>query len=132
VTAQLPRPRGRWSGGDRGLRNGRADQLPHPGLIVGGDLRRFAIESPRQLDFADFRNDRAPISYRRRRFPNRLAAKGTAIMMGSSLDQMRRAGARLGAMPSCAAASCGTANPPAGPYRVVLGAQPVAGFSTTW
>ena len=56
-----------------------------------------------------------------------LDAKGTATAMGSSLDQMRRAGARLGRDAVARALKLRHGErPPAGPYRVVLGAQPVA------
>jgi PmbA protein len=47
--------------------------------------------------------------------------------MGSSLDQMRRAGARLGRDAVARALKLRHGErPPAGPYRVVLGSQPVA------
>ena len=104
-------------------------KLPHPGLIVGGDLSlirdRIAIGSS---TFADIRSDEsAHFVSSVTALIESLDAKGTATAMGSSLDQMRRAGARLGRDAVARALKLRHGErPPAGPYRIVLGAQPVA------
>ncbi len=104
-------------------------KLPHPGLIVGGDLSlirdRIAIGSS---TFADIRGDEsAHFVSSVTALIESLDAKGTATAMGSSLDQMRRAGARLGRDAVARALKLRHGErPPPGPYRVVLGPQPVA------
>jgi len=104
-------------------------KLPHPGLIVGGDLSlirdRIAIGSSA---FADIRSDEsAHFVSSVTALIESLDAKGTATAMGSSLDQMRRAGARLGRDAVARALKLRHGERPlAGPYRVVLGPQPVA------
>jgi len=104
-------------------------KLPHPGLIVGGDLSlirdRIAIGSS---TFTDIRSDEsAHFVSSVTALIESLDAKGTATAMGSSLDQMRRAGARLGRDAVARALKLRHGErPPAGPYRIVLGSQPVA------
>ncbi|MBI3759791.1 MAG: hypothetical protein HY269_08580 [Deltaproteobacteria bacterium] len=104
-------------------------KLPHPGLIVGGDVSvirdRIAIGTS---TFADIRSDEsAHFSSSVTALVESLDAKGTAAAMGSSVDEMRRAGARLGSDAVVRALKLRHGErPPAGEYRVVLGSQPVA------
>jgi len=104
-------------------------KLPHPGLVVGGDLSvirdRIAVGTS---TFADIRSDEsAHFVSSVTALVESLDAKGTATATGSSLDQMRRAGAKLGrdAVARALKLRHGERPPPAD-YRVVLGPQPVA------
>ncbi len=104
-------------------------KLPHPGLVVGGDLSlirdRIALGSSA---FADIRSDEsAHFVSSVTALIESLNAKGTTTAMGSSLDQMRRAGTKLGRDAVVRALKLRHGErPPAGAYRVVLGSQPVA------
>lgn len=104
-------------------------KLPHPGLVVGGDLSlirdRIAIGSS---TFADIRSDEsAHFVSSVTALVESLDAKGTATAMGASLDEMRSAGARLGSDAVARALKLRHGErPPAGEYRVVLGPQPIA------
>lgn len=104
-------------------------KLPHPGLVVGGDLSlirdRIAIGGSA---LADIRGDEsAHFVSSVTALVESLDAKGTATATGASLDEMRRAGARLGRDAVARALKLRHGErPPAGPYRVVLGPQPVA------
>ena len=104
-------------------------KLPHPGLVVGGDLSlirdRIAIGSS---SFADIRGDEsAHFVSSVTTLIESLDAKGTATATGASLDEMRRAGARLGGDAVARALKLRHGErPPAGSYRVVLGPQPIA------
>ena len=104
-------------------------KLPYPGLVVGGDLSlirdRIALGSSA---FADIRSDEsAHFVSSVTALIESLEAKGTATATGRSLDEMRGAGARLGrdAVVNALKLRHGE-RPPAGPYRVVLGPQPIA------
>src|SRR5579863_9562435 len=95
-------------------------KLPNPGLVVGGDLSlirdRIALGSSA---FADIRSDdSAHFVSSVTALVESLDAKGTATAIGTSLDEMRRAGARLGrdAVVHALALRHGE-RPPAGPYR---------------
>ncbi len=104
-------------------------KLSRPGLVVGGDLSlvrdRIAIGSSA---FADIRADQsAHFVSSVTALIESLDAKGTATATGASLDQLRRAGARLGRDAVVRALKLRHGErPPPGPYRVVLGPQPVA------
>ena len=104
-------------------------KLPHPGLVVGGDLSlirdRIAIGGS---NFDDIRDDEsAHFVSSVTALIESLDAKGTATATGASRDEMRRAGTQLGrdAVVRALALRHGE-RPPAGRYRVVLGPQPVA------
>jgi PmbA protein len=109
--------------------SGTSLKLPHPGLVIGGDLSlirdRIAIGSS---TFTDIRGDEsAHFVSSVTALIESLDAKGTATATGASLDEMRRAGTRLGRDAVARALMLRHGErPPAGPYRVVLGAQPVA------
>ncbi|HEX3408721.1 MAG TPA: metallopeptidase TldD-related protein, partial [Candidatus Binataceae bacterium] len=104
-------------------------KLPYPGLVIGGDLSlirdRIAIGSSA---FSDIRSDEsAHFVSSVTALIESLDAKGTATATGASLDEMRRAGARLGRDAVARALKLRHGErPPAGTYRVVLGPQPVA------
>ena len=104
-------------------------KLPHPGLVVGGDLSlirdRIAIGGSA---FAEIRGDEsAHFVSSVTALVESLDAKGTATAIGASVDEMRRAGARLGRDAVVRALKLRHGErPPAGAYRVVLGPQPVA------
>jgi len=104
-------------------------KLPRPGLVVGGDLSlirdRIAIGSS---TFADIRSDEsAHFVSSVTALVESLDAKGTATATGASLDKMRIAGATLGRDAVVRALKLRHGErPPAGPYRVVLGPQPIA------
>src|ERR1700722_11552645 len=73
-------------------------KMPHPGLVVGGDLSvirdRIAVGTS---TFADIRTDEsAHFVASVTALVESLDTKGTATATGSSLDQMRRAGGELG------------------------------------
>jgi PmbA protein len=101
----------------------------HAGLVVGGDISlirdRIAIANS---SFADIRVDEsAHFVASVTALIEALDAKGTATVVGVSGDAMRRAAARLGrdAVARALALRDGE-RPPAGSYRVLLGAQPIA------
>ncbi len=104
-------------------------KLPHPGLVVGGDLSvirdRIAIGNS---TFADIRSDEsAHFVSSVTALVESLDAKGTATATGASLDQMSRAGAKLGHDAVIRALKLRHGErPPPGAYRVVLGPQPIA------
>jgi PmbA protein len=104
-------------------------KLPNPGLVVGGDLSlirdRIAIGNS---TFADIRSDEsAHFVSSVTALVESLDAKGTATATGASLDQMRRAGTTLGRDAVVQALKLRHGErPPPGPYRVVLGPQPIA------
>ena len=80
--------------------------------MIGGDLSlirdRIAIGSSA---FSDIRSDEsAHFVSSVTALIESLDAKGTATATGASLDEMRRAGARLGVTRSRVRSSCGTAN----------------------
>ena len=104
-------------------------KLARPGLVIGGDVSlirdRVAIANSA---FDDVRADesahfRASVTA----LVEALEAKGTATAMGSSLDELKRAGARLGRDAVIRALELRHGErPDAGVYRVVLGPQPIA------
>jgi predicted Zn-dependent protease len=104
-------------------------KMPHPGLVVGGDLSvirdRIAVGTS---TFADIRTDEsAHFVASLTALVESLDTKGTATATGSSLDEMRRAGAKLGREAVTRALKLRHGErPPPGDYRVVLGPQPVA------
>ena len=104
-------------------------EIEHPGLIVGGDFsiirERIAVTNS---SYRDIRTDEsvrfvASITV----LAEALDAKGTASAVGGSVDEMTRASARLGreAVLKALALQNGE-RPHPGPYRVVLGSQPLA------
>jgi predicted Zn-dependent protease len=104
-------------------------KLAHPGLIIGGDLSlirdRVAIANS---SFGDIRADEsAHFSSSVTALIEALDAKGTATAMGASLDEMKRAAARLGRDAVTRALELRHGERPgAGLFRVVLGPQPIA------
>lgn len=100
-----------------------------PGLIVGGDFSvirdRIALTNSNYRDIRTDENARFVASITV--LAEALDAKGTASAIGGSIDEMARAGARLGreAVMKALALQHGE-RPPLGKYRIVLGAQPLA------
>jgi PmbA protein len=105
------------------------DGIAHPGLIVGGDFSvirdRIAVTNS---SYRDIRMDEsarfmASITV----LVEALEGKGTASAVGGSVNEMTRASGRLGreAVLKALALQHGE-RPSPGPYRVVLGAQPLA------
>jgi len=104
-------------------------KLAHPGFVLGGDLSlirdRVAISNPA---FDDIRVDESAY------FISSVTvliegfdAKGTATAIGGSLAEMQKAAARLGRDSVSRALELRHGErPDAGPYRVILGPQPVA------
>jgi hypothetical protein len=103
--------------------------MPQPGLVIGGDLSlirdRIAIGGS---NFDDVRNDESA------RFASSVTAlveafeaKGSATAMGITLEELNRAGARLGreALIRALALRHGE-RPHPGTFRVVMGPQPIA------
>lgn len=104
-------------------------KLAHPGLIIGGDVSlirdRVAIANS---GFDDIRVDES-VHFRSSvtALIEALEAKGTAGAMGSSLDELKRASARLGRDAVARALELRHGErPDAGIYRIVLGPQPIA------
>jgi PmbA protein len=101
----------------------------NPGLIVGGDFSvirdRIALTNSNYRDIRADENARFVASITV--LAEALEAKGTASAIGGSIDEMARAGARLGreAVMKALALQHGE-RPPPGKYRIVLGAQPLA------
>jgi PmbA protein len=104
-------------------------ELDHPGLILGGDFSlirdRIAVTNSH---FREIRTDEnARFNGSVTVLIEALEAKGTASAIGASKAAMARAGSSLGreAVLKALALRDGE-RPPPGPYRVVLGAQPLA------
>ncbi|HUN59077.1 MAG TPA: metallopeptidase TldD-related protein [Candidatus Binataceae bacterium] len=103
--------------------------LDRPGLIVGGDLSiirdRIAVTNSNYRDIRTDENARFASSITV--LGEALDAKGTASAVGGSVAEVTRSAARLGrqAVLKALALQHGE-RPPPGPYRVVLGAQPLA------
>ena len=103
--------------------------MPHPGLVIGGDLSlirdRIAIGGSH---FDDLRVDQsAHFASSVTALVEALDAKGTATATGVSAADLIRAGARLGrdAIGRALALRHGE-RPAAGTYSVVMGPQPIA------
>jgi PmbA protein len=103
--------------------------MPRPGLVIGGDLSlirdRIAIGGS---NFDDVRNDEsARFASSVTALVEALNAKGSATAMGVTLEELNRAGARLGreALIRALALRHGE-RPRHGTFRVVMGPQPIA------
>ncbi len=103
--------------------------MPRPGLVIGGDLSlirdRIAIGGS---NFDDVRNDEsARFASSVTALVEALNAKGSATAMGLTLEELNRAGARLGreALIRALALRHGE-RPRHGTFRVVIGPQPIA------
>lgn len=114
------------------FRRAPAARLPHPGLIIGGDVTvtrdRIATINSNNSNFAGVRADEsAHFNSSVTSLVESLDAKGTAAALGNSAAEMRRTAARLGAGAVRRALQLGGGVRPApGNYRVVLGPQPIA------